>query len=119
MRFYKKIVVTITIFFAGVSGVFLLSGAGIPGLRILVGLIFFISTLNLTIYLREFGQWSRKVLQSAGSQLSAAGKSGKKPDSEGKPSGPPGKAKSSAEGGSRRQADGDGKGKSDESGDYE
>lgn len=113
MRFYKKIVVTITIFFAGVSGVFLLSGAGIPGLRILVGLIFFISTLNLTIYLREFGQWSRKVLQTAGGQLSAAGKRGKKPDSEGKP----GKGKSSAEGVSRRPAEGEGR--PEESGDRE
>lgn len=107
MRFYKKIVVTITIFFAGVSGVFLLSGAGIPGLRILVGLVFFISTLNLTIYLREFGQWSRKVIQTAGGQLSTTGKSGKKPDSEDKPGGPAGKAKP-GEGGPRRPAEDEG-----------
>lgn len=120
MRFYKKIVTTTTIFFAGVSGVFLLSGAGAPGLRVLVGLIFFISALNLSIYLREFAQWSQKVVQTAGGQLAAAGKTDKKPGggADGK-SGTPTKGQPSAEGGPRRQPDG-GAGKSgDEAGNRE
>lgn len=107
MRFYKKFVSTVTIFFAGVSGVFLLSGAGAPALRLLVGLIFFISLLNLSIYLREFGQWSQKVIQSAGGQLAASSKSDKKSGAEGKAGGS-GQSKP-AEGGPRRQPGGEGK----------
>jgi|GEM_PF-3831262 len=103
MRFYKKVVTTITIFFAGVSGVFLLSGAGAPGLRVLVGLIFFISFLNLSTYLREFAQWSQRVVRTAGGQLASAGKTDKKPGTEGKAGGP-GKSKP-AEGGPRRPAE--------------
>ncbi|MDR1045657.1 MAG: hypothetical protein LBP33_11155 [Candidatus Adiutrix sp.] len=50
---YRKLVWLITAFFAGVSGVFLLSGAGSPGLRLLVAAVFFISLLNLSLYARE------------------------------------------------------------------
>lgn len=105
MRFYTKAVTTITTFFAGVSGVFLLSGAGAPGLRILVGLIFFISVLNLSIYLRKFAQWSQKVVQTAGGQLAAAGQTDKKSGigAKGK-TGSPNKGKP-AEGGPCRPAE--------------
>ncbi len=85
MRLYRKIVTLVTIFFAGVSGVFLVAGAGAPGLRLLVGLIFFISLLNLSLYTREFGRWLKRVIQTAGGHLAA----GDQP-----PPPPPGGAKS-------------------------
>lgn len=43
----------VTTFFTCVSGVFLLAGAGAPGVRIMVAVIFFISLLNLSVYARE------------------------------------------------------------------
>lgn len=46
----------VTTFFTCVSGVFLLAGAGAPGVRVMVVLIFFISFLNLSVYARELGQ---------------------------------------------------------------
>lgn len=108
MRFYKKIVTTITIFFAGVSGVFLLSGTGLPVIRVFTALIFFISLLNLSIYIREFGQWSKNVLQKAGKELAASGKSNKKAGPENKADGSA-PAKKPNEGGPRRPAEGEGR----------
>jgi len=89
MRFYKKIVITVTIFLALVSGVFTLTGVGSPGLRILVGLIFLTCFLNLSVYARDFGQWSKKVIQAVGNQLKAIRKTEEnKPAPEVKPYGP-------------------------------
>ena len=51
---YKKIVLAITSFFCGASGAFLLSGAGSPGLNIMMGLIFLVSLLNLSLYTKEY-----------------------------------------------------------------
>lgn len=103
MNLYKKTVVIVTIFFAGVSGVFLLSGAGHPGLRLMVALIFFISCLNLSVYPREFGRWSKKVAQSAGGQLAVAAKPrDKKSGAEGRSGGPAKTKAKAAEGGPRR-----------------
>ena len=49
-------VLAVTTFFTCVSGVFLLAGAGAPGVRVMVALIFFISALNLSVYARELCQ---------------------------------------------------------------
>lgn len=89
MRFYKKIVIIITLFFAIVSGVFLLTGVGMPGLRILVGLIFLISFFNLSVYTPEFGQWAKRVIQAARGQLAAPWKTeNMEPGQEGEPGEP-------------------------------
>jgi hypothetical protein len=74
-------VIVVTAFIGGVAGVFLLSGAGVPGLRVLVSFLFFVCLLNLSLYLKEFGQWCHKSIQAAGSALA-----GQKP-AEAKPAG--------------------------------
>ena len=51
---YKKTVLAVTSFFCGVSGAFLLSGAGSPGLNIMFALIFLVSLLNLSLYTNEY-----------------------------------------------------------------
>ena len=51
---YKKIVLAITSFLGGASGAFLLSGAGSPGLNIMMGLIFLVSFLNMSLYINEY-----------------------------------------------------------------
>ena len=51
---YKKIVLTITSFFCGASGVFLLSGAGSPGLNLMCGLIFLVTLLNLSLHAGDY-----------------------------------------------------------------
>ena len=65
---YRKVVQIITAFFSGISGVFLLSGAGGPGLRLLVGLICFISLLNLSLYAREVYQSCQRAFKLMGGQ---------------------------------------------------
>lgn len=74
MNFHKKIVALVTLFFAGTSGVFLLTGAGAPGLRLLICLIFFVSALNLSVYWREFGRWLGGAARAARGHLADAGK---------------------------------------------
>ena len=51
---YKKTVLAFTSFFCGISGAFLLSGAGSPGLNVMFGLIFLVSLLNLSLYTNEY-----------------------------------------------------------------
>ncbi len=58
----------ITAFFCGSSAVFLLSGAGYPGLRILIFLIFFVSGLNLSLYAKEIYHGLRKAVTLFGGQ---------------------------------------------------
>ncbi|MDR0882037.1 MAG: hypothetical protein LBP55_05795 [Candidatus Adiutrix sp.] len=74
MQFYRKAVELITLFFAGVSGVFLLTGTGTPGLRLMARLIFFISALNLSLHIREIVPWGKKVMHKVGLELAAFGK---------------------------------------------
>ena len=52
--FYKKIVLAVTFFLGGASGVFLLSGIGSPGLNVMCGLTFLVSFLNLSLYVNEY-----------------------------------------------------------------
>jgi len=61
---YKKIVLTITSFFCGASGAFLLSGAGSPGLNFMFGLIFMVSLLNLSLHAGEYYQGFKKKAAS-------------------------------------------------------
>ena len=72
MGFHKKIVAVITLFVAGVSCVFLISGAGVPALRVMVFVLFSICVLNLSVYWREFGRWIRKTAHTAGENLTEA-----------------------------------------------
>jgi len=51
---YKRIVLTITSFFCGASGAFLLSGAGSPGLNLMFGLIFLVCLLNLSLHAGDY-----------------------------------------------------------------
>ena len=74
MNYHKKITALVTLFFAGISGVFLLTGAGAPGLRLMICLIFFISVLNLSVYWREFGRWLGQTAQTAKGHLAEARK---------------------------------------------
>jgi hypothetical protein len=62
--FYKKIVLAITSFLGGVSGAFLLSGAGSPGLNLMFSLIFLVSLLNLSLYIGEYYQSFKKQMAS-------------------------------------------------------
>jgi hypothetical protein len=57
---YKRIVLGLTSFFCGVSGAFLLSGAGSPGLNVMAGLIFLLSLLNLSLHVKDYGQSFKK-----------------------------------------------------------
>ncbi|MDL2259652.1 hypothetical protein LJB99_02085 [Deltaproteobacteria bacterium OttesenSCG-928-K17] len=84
MKFYRKIVIVITCFFAFISGVILISGGGEPALRLLVGAVFIVSFLNLTVYVREFGQWLNSNVKSAGTHLAAVGKNGEQNKGGGK-----------------------------------
>jgi hypothetical protein len=61
---YKKLVLTITSFFCGASGVFLLSGAGSPGLNLMFGLIFWMSLLNLSLHAGEYYKSFKKKAAS-------------------------------------------------------
>jgi len=61
---YKKIVLTLTSFFCGASGAFLLSGVGSPGLKIMFGLIFLVSFLNLSLYANEYYTSFKKQMAS-------------------------------------------------------
>lgn len=70
--FYNKIVIIITLFFTGVSGLFLVSGAGVPILRLMVFFVFFIGALNLSLYWREFGRWLNRTAHTAGAHLAEA-----------------------------------------------
>ena len=90
MKFYPKIVAITTAFVGGSAGVFLVTGAGAPVLRILVWLIFLLCLLNVSIYFREFFKWLQKTIQSAGAHLAATGKPPPKPG-DGKPGGDGGK----------------------------
>lgn len=71
MGVYKKVVAIITTFCGGVAGVFLVTGAGAQGLRLMVTLIFILCLLNVSVYLREFGLWLKKTMQTAGGHLAA------------------------------------------------
>jgi uncharacterized membrane protein YfcA len=51
---YKKIVLALTSFFCGISGAFVLSGAGSPGLNVMFGLIFVLCLLNLSLHANEY-----------------------------------------------------------------
>lgn len=92
MRLYRKIVALVTAFAAGISGVFLLSGAGVPALRILFLLFFAVCCLNLTLHFKEFSFWLRKTAQNAGAYVAASAeakgdkKNGESAKSEDKPS---------------------------------
>ena len=59
---YKRIVLAFTSFFCGASGAFLLSGAGAPGLNVLIGLIFFVSLINLSLHVKDYYQNFKKRL---------------------------------------------------------
>lgn len=84
-KFYKKMVIAVTTFFTCVSGVFLLAGAGSPGVRLMVTAIFFISFLNLSVYARELYQ---NVKQSRpGGVKPEPPKDAAKPGGQGKPGG--------------------------------
>jgi hypothetical protein len=61
---YKKIVLAITSFFCGASGAFLLSGAGSPGLNLMLSLIFLVSLLNLSLYVGEYYKSFKKQVAS-------------------------------------------------------
>ena len=74
MHFYRKAVELITLFFAGVTGVFLLTGTGTPGLRLMALLIFFISALNLSLHTRDILPWGKKIMHKVGLELAAFGK---------------------------------------------
>jgi len=51
---YKKIVLAVTSLFCGASGTFLLAGIGSPGLKVMSGLIFLVSFLNLSLYVNDY-----------------------------------------------------------------
>ena len=91
----------ITVFSGGVAGVFLLSGAGAPGLRVLVLLFFLICLLNASIYIRDFTAWLKKTIQVASGHLAAAGKPDAKPQGGDKPK--DGDAKPAGESGEKKQ----------------
>lgn len=86
MGFHKKIVAVVTLFFAGISGIILISGAGVPALRVMVFLIFCISALNLSVYWREFGRWLNKTAHTAGGHLAEARRKGQQGKEKGKAS---------------------------------
>lgn len=73
-KVYQKIVIVITAFAGGAAGVFWLTGAGPPGFRLLIALFAFVCFLNLSLYIREFGQWCHRVVQAAGRALAGNGK---------------------------------------------
>ncbi len=90
MKFYRRIVTNINIFFAGITGVLLVSGAGSLELKIIGGLIFLICVLNLLIYLKEFGKWCKGSVQAAASEIatrSGPAKAPAPPQGGGKPGG--------------------------------
>lgn len=77
----------ITLFFTGVSGLFLISGVGVPILRLMLFFVFFIGALNLSLYWREFGRWLNKTAHTAGAHLAEARP--KKQQDENESKGPP------------------------------
>lgn len=103
MKLYRKIVTIITAFCGGVTGVFLLSGAGAPGLRVLVLLFFLICLLNASTNIGDFTAWLKKTIQVASGHLATASKPDAKPqdsdkpkDDNAKPAGESGDKKSSS-----------------------
>jgi len=73
---YWKVVMLITAFFCGSSAVFLLSGAGYPGLRVLVFVIFLVCLLNLSLYAREIVQGLKTAARLVGGQSAEPGGQG-------------------------------------------
>ncbi|MDR2826805.1 MAG: hypothetical protein LBV77_01970 [Candidatus Adiutrix intracellularis] len=61
-KFYKQMVLALTAFLGWTSGIFILSGAGSSRLNLLVGLIFFVSLINISLYIGEYYKNLKKYL---------------------------------------------------------